>query len=227
MKTSKRTLAIGDIHGCNDALDRLLDELALQPDDVVVMLGDAIDRGPDSRAVIERLLSLREQCKLIPILGNHEQMLLDARDGEIPVNQWRMYGGSETLDSYVDGLKSSEMEMHVEFIRTWGDYYETASHFFAHGNYVPSLPLGEQPWHLVRWESLRDSMPGVHSSGKTAVVGHTSQKSGEVLNAGHLVCIDTYCHGGGWLTAYEPETGRLWQSNEQGQLQEGELPAPR
>ena len=226
MKTSGRTIAIGDIHGCSDALDLLLDELALQPVDVVVMLGDAIDRGPDSKGVIDRLLSLQEECTLVPILGNHEQMLLDARDCRIPLQQWRMYGGTETLESYGGDHTSKELESHIEFIRTWGDYHETPSHFFAHGNYQPEIVLGDQPWHLMRWESLRGNLPKVHCSGKTAVVGHTSQKNGQPLNAGHLVCIDTYCHGDGWLTALEPETGKLWQANERGEVQEGKLGPP-
>lgn len=227
MTTTGRTIAFGDIHGCSKALEVLLVALAPQADDVLVMLGDAIDRGPDSKGVIDQLLALQEKCKLVPILGNHEQMLIDAREGRIPLPQWRMYGGSETLDSYGGDHTCAAMEEHIDFIRTWGDYSETPSHFFAHGNYVPSKPLSEQPWHLMRWESLRETTPAVHCSGKTAVLGHTSQKSGKVLNLGYLVCIDTYCHGGGWLTAYEPETGKLWQANNQGQLQEAELAPPR
>jgi serine/threonine protein phosphatase 1 len=60
--------------------------------------------------------------------------------------------------------------------------------------------------------------PGPHESGKTVIVGHTSQKSGEILDLGHLVCIDTYCHGGSWLTALEVTTGQVWQANRNGEL---------
>ena len=54
-------------------------------------------------------------------------------------------------------------------------------------------------------------------SGKTAVVGHTSQKTGEVLDVGHLICIDTYCYGGGWLTAFDATDGRYWQVDREGE----------
>src|ERR671921_455665 len=69
-----RTIAVGDIHGCSSALD------AIRPrnDDVVVTLGDYINRGPDSRGVIDRLIDLGRRCRLVPLLGNHDQMLFEA-----------------------------------------------------------------------------------------------------------------------------------------------------
>jgi serine/threonine protein phosphatase 1 len=226
--THSRTLAIGDIHGCSAALETLVDALQVTADDVVVMLGDAIDRGPDSRDVVEQLLTLREACRFVPILGNHEQMLLDAVDGEIPLQDWLRYGGEETLDSYGKGASLSVLpDEHIEFLRSWGDYHETSSHFFAHGNYLVDTPLQEQPWDWLRWESLRNLLPGMHCSGKTAVLGHTSNKQGEILNLGYLICIDTYCYGDYWLTALEPETQRVWQANQRGVLRESMLAPPR
>jgi serine/threonine protein phosphatase 1 len=61
---------------------------------------------------------------------------------------------------------------------------------------------------------LRNRIPGHHCSGKTVIVGHTPQKSGEVLDLGHLVCIDTFCCGGGWLTAMDLGTGEILQANQ-------------
>jgi serine/threonine protein phosphatase 1 len=63
-------------------------------------------------------------------------------------------------------------------------------------------------------------VPARHCSGKVAVVGHTPQKSGEVLDLGYLKCIDTFCHGGGWLTALEVGTGKVWQANRAGEVRE-------
>jgi serine/threonine protein phosphatase 1 len=223
--TNPRTIAIGDIHGCGAALAALLPALKLGYDDVVVVLGDAIDRGPDSRGVVEQLLDLRRRCRMVPLLGNHEQMLLEAVDGQIPLQDWLQYGGAETLDSYGKGAPLDILpDEHVDFLRTWGDYHETPSHFFAHGNYIADVDLREQPWDWLRWESLRNLLPGPHDSGKTAVLGHTSNKQGEIINLGHLVCIDTYCYGGYWLTAFEPGTDRIWQANERGEMRESELP---
>ena len=223
-----RTIAIGDIHGCDVALESLVAALGLSGRDRLIMLGDAVDRGPGSRRVVEQLLSLREQCRLVPILGNHEQMLLDAVDGRIALPDWLIHGGAETLDSYGKGSALTAIpEEHIEFIRTWGDYYETETHFFAHGNYQHHVPLAQQPWEVMRWRSLSYYTPDPHVSGKIAVLGHTSNKQGQVVNLGHLVCIDTYCHGGGWLTAFDADRGRLWQVSKSGEVRESELPNAR
>jgi serine/threonine protein phosphatase 1 len=222
-----RTLAIGDIHGCNTALATLLEGLELTADDAVVMLGDAVDRGPDSRDVVGQLMALRERCQVVCILGNHEQMLLDALDGRMPLQEWLVHGGAQTLDSYGQGAGLNALDpTHIEFIRTWGDVHETESHFFAHGNYLATRPLNRQPWRDLRWQSLKWHTPAAHVSGKTAVLGHTSNKQGEILNLGHLVCIDTYCHGGKWLTALDAASGRVWQANEFRELRTAELPPP-
>ena len=55
-------------------------------------------------------------------------------------------------------------------------------------------------------------------SGKIAIVGHTPQKHGDILDLGYLKCIDTFCHGGGWLTALDVDAGRVWQANMAGQM---------
>jgi serine/threonine protein phosphatase 1 len=72
-----RTIAIGDIHGCATALKTLVQAIAPGPADTLIPLGDVIDRGPQSRQVIEQLLELRARCQLRPVLGNHEEMLLN------------------------------------------------------------------------------------------------------------------------------------------------------
>ncbi len=223
--TTARNIAIGDIHGCATALRTLLATLNLTATDTLVMLGDAVDRGSDSRDVLEQLLAVREHCNLVPILGNHEQMLLDVINGLMPLQDWLIHGGSETLDSYGTNAALTAIPIkHYDFIRSWINYHETGGHFFAHGNYLPEINLSQQPWQQTRWQSLREFLPGPHVSGKIAVLGHTSNKRGQIVNHGHLICIDTYCHGGAWLTALEPETGKIWQANEEGESREGELP---
>lgn len=213
-----RTIAIGDVHGCAAALRAMLGRIEPRVDDTIVMLGDCVDRGPDSRGVIEELLALRERCHLVPLMGNHEEMMLNFLDNRAQPDNWLLCGGQATMDSYreADG-KSSVPQAHVDFIRSWVDFLETDAHFFVHGGYHPEQPLGGQRWQMWRWHSLRDMLPGPHVSGKIAVVGHTSQKSGEPLDVGHLNCIDTYCYGGGWLSALEPATGLIWQVDRQGQ----------
>jgi serine/threonine protein phosphatase 1 len=223
-----RVIAIGDVHGCAAALRALVSEIRPQPDDTLVILGDCVDRGPDSRGTVDEVLRLRDKCQLVPLMGNHEEMMLNYLDGKPQPDNWLEVGGAATLRSYAtsDGQIEVSPE-HVDFIRAWGDFHEMDTHFFVHGSYDPELPLPLQRWNVFRWHSLRDGLPGAHESGRTAVVGHTSQKSGEVLDVGYLKCIDTYCWGGGWLTALDVTTGQLWQCDRDGRPRDGNFVVDR
>ena len=216
-----RLFAIGDIHGCLAALDRLLDEINPQPQDLVVTLGDYVDRGPNSCGVVNRLIELGSHTRLVGILGNHEQMMLDViRHGD-PHHAWLRYGGLETLESY--GFTGDLNFLPAEqerFFDALGDYFEFQDYIFMHAGYDPQLPLDQQTTEMLRWYSLTQGIPGPHISGKTAVVGHTANREGAILDAGHLLCLDTYCYGGGWLTAMELHTRRTWQVSPEGELRD-------
>lgn len=218
---SSRVIAIGDVHGCATALRALIEIIRPQPDDTLIPLGDCVDRGPESRQAVEALLALREQCRLVPLLGNHEEMMLNFLDGRPQPDDWLECGGAATLASYDAARDPSDIPAnHLAFIRSWGDCFETDAHFFVHGSYDAARPLAEQRWQTWRWHSLRDMVPAPHVSGKIAVVGHTSLKDGEILDLGHVVCIDTYCWGGGWLTALDTTTGQTWQVDRKGRLRQ-------
>lgn len=212
-----RTIAIGDVHGCALALEAVLTAIGPQPDDQIITLGDYIDRGPDSRGVIERLLRLRDECRLTTLLGNHEVMLIEAVDSLPAFENWQRYGGRQMLESY-GGTMEQIPDEHWAFIRGLPLVHETQNHFFIHANYDPHKPLQQQPEYLALWEHCDMFVPPPHDSGKTAIVGHTAQRSGEVFDRGHLVCIDTYCHGGKWLTALEVNTGQMWQGDRAGNM---------
>lgn len=214
-----RLIAIGDIHGCSAALRAILDAIDLRDDDRIVTLGDYVDRGPDSRGVIEALLELDASGRLVSLLGNHEEMMLGALRGTYPRPAWLQYGGVATLDSYgfVGDLKVIPQE-HLDFLDRCLSYYETGDFIFTHANYVADEPMDRQPAEALRWQSLLEHDPGPHMSGKRVFVGHTAQKRGVVLDLGYLVCLDTYCHGGGWLTAWEVHTGQKWQASASGVL---------
>ena len=138
-----------------------------------------------------------------PLLGNHDQLMLDALTGGDPLD-WYGSGGLATLESYDRWRRFDAVPgRHVAFLRGCRDYHETESHIFVHASYDPELPMKDQSISKLRWAKLRVDQARPHRSGRTVVVGHTSQKSGEVLNLGHLICIDTFCHGGGWLTALD------------------------
>jgi serine/threonine protein phosphatase 1 len=219
-----RVLAIGDIHGSIVALETLLEAVAPTPKDLLVTLGDYVDRGARSREVIDRLIALQATGRLVALLGDHDQMMLDAREDVAKLVEWSRGYGTKTLASYSTrggpGSLGDVPPTHWQFLeRDCRDWFETDTHFFVHANAYPDFPLSEQPVYMLRWEPFGDPAP--HSSGKVMVCGHTSQKDGRPLNLGHAICIDTYAHGGGWLTCLDTKTGRVWQANEEREVQQG------
>jgi serine/threonine protein phosphatase 1 len=213
---SGRLIAIGDIHGCAHALRRLITAISPRPEDVIVTLGDVLDRGPNSREVIELLMDLSQKCVFKPVLGNHEEMFLDVFNEKISPLPWIRFGGAATLDSYgFSGDLSVIPREHVEFLATFVDFVESDSYFFVHANYEADRPLSQQDSKWLRWKSLEEIVPTRHQSGKTAIVGHTPDRSGEIFSLKHLKCIDTFCYGGGWLTALDVGSGEIWQVNEE------------
>ncbi|MDX2035209.1 MAG: metallophosphoesterase family protein [Isosphaeraceae bacterium] len=234
-----RTLAIGDIHGCYDALIALTGAIALRPSDRIVSLGDYIDRGPDSRRVIDWLIDYSEANpgRLFALRGNHELMLEGARLGGKPFGCWLAAGGIETLRSY--GLEMSPTELlqvphdqilaaipdrHWKFIeRELLPFHEIDTHFFVHANAHPERELDAQSPFMLYWELFGEARP--HRSGKVMVCGHSVQASGLPSHVGHSVCIDTGACRGRWLTCLEVETGVYWQANQAGETRSGRLDA--
>lgn len=212
-----RTIAISDIHGHTQALDAILAAIEPRPADTLVFLGDYVDLGPDSKGVLERLLGLGKQFHVVALMGNHEEMMVGAREGRSDLRFWMNFGARETLESYGDAgdlrLVPSE---HFRFLKGLPLFYETETHFFIHANYDPNRPLDQQESATALWKHLNE-IPLPHASGKIAVVGHTPQESQRVLDLPHLKCIDTGCGHGGLLTALEiGRDGKRWQVDEFG-----------
>ena len=214
-----RIIAIGDIHGCLAALQALLDVIQPGGDDTIVTLGDYVDRGPDSCGVLEALMGLEKRTNLVPLLGNHDEMMLEICRGRtyLPA-YWLDLGGAATLASYGASESVDVWPTHIEFLGRCRVAFETEHFIFVHANYCAEMPIDQVPRSVLLWESFRDDVPGAHFSGKTVIVGHTSQKTGEVLDLGHLRCIDTWCYGNGWLTAMDVESGLIWQADKSGRL---------
>ena len=223
-----RVLAIGDIHGCRAALDTLLGFVQLRPTDQLVFLGDYVDRGPDSKGVLDRLVELRRSYDVVCLRGNHEVMMLGAREGRDDYRFWVACGGAAALESYAgpDGVATLDdiPEAHWCLIgRGCVDWYETDRHIFVHANLHPDKPLREQPAEWLQWQPLEKEWHKAHVSGKTMVCGHTEQRSGLPLRLIGAVCIDTWAYGDGWLTCLDVDTGEVWQANELGQTRYGLL----
>jgi len=212
-----RTLAIGDIHGCRQALERLVSLVALQPDDRLIFLGDYVDRGADTKGVIDWILAEREKREVITLRGNHEVMMMESREDWPKFGAWQGFGGQETLVSYGEALADDWVELvpvaHWNFLESTVPCHETETHLFVHGCLAHDLPPDEQPDDYLYWMRVYDQKP--HQSGKKVICGHASQKSGEIYVSKHAVCIDTWPMGK-WLTCLDVDTEEFWQASEHG-----------
>jgi serine/threonine protein phosphatase 1 len=200
-------IAIGDVHGCPDSLDALLDRLAPDPDaDHLVFVGDYIDRGPDSKGVIDRLLALQENGPACTFLrGNHEALMLDylaggegqpAADATHALRLWQQNGGGATLRSYASsgGTTVQLPEAHVAFVRETELYHETPDFFFVHAGLDPERTVRENveadDERTFLWERGHFEAPEPAWE-KPVVCGHTPQP--EPIDREKLIAIDTGC----------------------------------
>lgn len=187
-------IAIGDIHGCALTMDALISRLEPGQGDHLVFIGDYIDRGPDSKGVIERLIKFKDEFNCTFLRGNHEELLLGyIDDGEYDL--WAINGGIATQQSYgVMGDGATFPGDHIEFIRATEFYLETEEFFFVHAGLRPNLTvaenLAEENEHVYLWERghlKSDSLAWE----KTVVCGHTPQPW--PTDEKKLINIDTGC----------------------------------
>ncbi len=220
-----RVFAIGDIHGRLDLLDALMEKIvayhtaaraAAHP--IVVCLGDYVDRGPDSKGVISRLIEWREAgLEAVFLKGNHEAMFEAALLTGEEFGRWVGNGGAMTLESYGFGdwrwpapdsgeltqeLREAAMrEMpagHLEFLRDAPLSYTLGDYFFAHAGVRPDVPLEAQEEDDLLW--IRgDFLNHAGNFGKVIVHGHTPMRHPEVRP--NRIGIDTGAFFTGRLTA--------------------------
>nr|WP_245404601.1 metallophosphoesterase family protein [Ancylobacter gelatini] len=209
----RRVYAIGDIHGRYDLLTRMLDTIhrdaaggAAEPQ--IVFLGDYIDRGADSRSVLECLRG-GTQHGWTCLMGNHEAMLLAVLDGELDWPMWLGHGGAETLFSY--GLSTREFAgrtepealreavlsavpaSHIDFLRGLAGSHEVGGYFFCHAGIRPGVALERQVLSDLLW-IREDFTESALDHGKRVVHGHTPVMEPEILP--NRVNVDT----GAYLT---------------------------
>lgn len=219
-KPGMRAYAVGDVHGCIGHLEALLglidaDLSGFAGTSCVVFLGDLIDRGPDSRAVIEKLLTYnRDRVRPIFLMGNHEEFMLRSVAGELgAIHRWLEFGGAECVASYgltADRLLSVEEgaaaallreaipARHLDFISGFGDTFAFGEYLFVHAGIRPGLALDRQEHGDLRW--IREpflSHRGSH--GFMVVHGHTITE--DVEERSNRIGIDTGAYRGGPLTA--------------------------
>lgn len=193
--SQKKYLAIGDIHGCLKSLQALLEKLEEYSDRRFVFLGDYIDRGPNSKGVVDFLLEFKEQQDCIFLRGNHEQMLLDAYKMN-DVDLWLMNGGRSTLESYGATYNQLEIpESHIAFYNQTRMYFDTPDYFFVHAGLSPELTIKESLQDDERIEDFlweRSHLNAFETPWeKTVVFGHTPRP--HPIRKNKMLGLDTGC----------------------------------
>lgn len=192
----QKYIAIGDVHGCWQSMETLLDKLAPYYNNrQFVFIGDYIDRGPDSKKVVDILLDFQKKVDCVFLRGNHEQMLLDAiRKGKRSL--WLMNGGDTTLHSYgiQDGSVTFPKE-HQKFYEETRMYYDTEDYFFVHAGLSPGKTIAQsieddREIQEFLWE--RSHLNAFETPWeKTVVFGHTPRT--KPINKNKMIGIDTGC----------------------------------
>jgi serine/threonine protein phosphatase 1 len=197
-----RSFVVGDIHGCNETFSRLLDVIGLSRTDTLYLLGDLVDRGPDSKGVIETIIQmLRGGLDIRPIRGNHEEMLLLAeRTGVFEdLLEWLHNGGVATLRNYgVDHPKDIPSD-HLAFLDGLPYYRMTSQYLFVHAGLDFSLgdPLSVAGRTAMLW-TREDKVNSRKIGGRTLVTGHTTQSLEAIqrsLTTKHIVTDNGCCLG--------------------------------
>ncbi len=217
----QRAYAVGDVHGCSHLLMSLIE--AIEADiaqgetagvqSQVILLGDLVDRGPDSAAVVELARKWKQMRPIHILCGNHEEMFLESFTHKDTLRHFLRHGGRETLQSYGIDRKvltkanlaevQELMEAHVpqqhrDFLGEFEDLVQLGDYLFVHAGIEPGVPLEEQKPQTMRW--IREpflSYPRSH--GLVVVHGHTI--TDDVVDAGNRIGIDTGAYSSGRLTA--------------------------
>lgn len=221
-----RIYAIGDIHGRADLLDRLARRIDADiksrpcPATVTVFVGDYVDRGAESREVIERLVRADFPTPIVTLRGNHEDAMLRFLDDAAVLVQWANFGGATTLTSYgvdvgqqmwrggAEAVQAAFLEhipeTHRRFLERTAFSTEYGDYFFCHAGVRPNVPLeGQEPRDLM-WIRY-DFLDFKGDFGKVVVHGHTPHAS--VENLANRINIDTHAYRSGVLTAVALEGG--------------------
>jgi serine/threonine protein phosphatase 1 len=225
----RRIYAVGDIHGRLDLLDRLLAMIDSDnarrggPGSELIFLGDLVDRGPDSRGVVERLLALRDRRPARFLMGNHEEVFLRALEGDLKGLRFLIrIGGRETLLSYgipendyrsldfeglMEAVQAAVPAAHRAFLSTFERWIEAGDYLFVHAGLRPGVLLEKQKASDLRW--IRDDFLNHRASfGKIVVHGHSI--TDDIDERGNRIGIDTGAFASGKLTAIGLEGDQRW-----------------
>ena len=226
----QRVYAVGDVHGRMDLLVRLVDHIRDDNSDRepaktrIIVLGDFIDRGPDSAATLSFLREWStDKIELLVLLGNHERALIESLQGdEVTQDLWMGMGGAATLKSYgveprrtqepglafADRLLTALTTETVGWLQSLPLSWRSGDYFFCHAGVRPGVPLDEQrPEDLLGIKS--DFLRSKSYHGAVIVHGHSDCGSEPVIASNHL-CLDTGAYKSGRLTAAGFQGEKMW-----------------
>lgn len=217
----ERIYAIGDVHGRYDLLRRLFDRIAahssIQPatrSSQIILLGDLVDRGPQSREVVDFITSLNGRYGQVTVLmGNHEELMLAVVGGRLgALNAWRDLGGDATLRSY--GLTEQDLQLpvpalvrraqelipqhHLDSMRRWPLSVQSGDYLFCHAGIRPGIPLRRQTATDLLW-IRREFLDDETDHGMVVVHGHSVSEAVDMRT--NRIGIDTGAYRTGQLTA--------------------------
>jgi serine/threonine protein phosphatase 1 len=224
----ERVYAVGDVHGRRDLFVKLVE--AIEEDDrrrgdaqtTIVLLGDLVDRGPDSSGVIAAARDLQSRRSTRIIAGNHEEMFLESLESIDTLRHFLRFGGRETVLSYpmdsgtFDSLTVEQMQQamrlavpaaDIAFVQDFEHYIEIGDYLFVHAGIRPGVPLSEQAVRDLRW--IREPfLSNGHEHGWCVVHGHTITDAPEIRH--NRIGIDTGAYMSGRLTALGLEGTERW-----------------
>jgi serine/threonine protein phosphatase 1 len=227
MPAETRLYVIGDIHGRSDLLDKMLELIHRDlkkhgwRDSLTITLGDYVDRGPDSRGVLDRLVRNPFPGHYIALRGNHELLFESFLDNGARSEIWRQLGGLETLHSYgvpisevmvgrgtkeaARALKLAMPKVHRAFLSSLRNSICIDNYFFCHAGVRPSVSLAQQNENDLLW--IRDEFLNSEKDfGKMIIHGHSPNEWPEVRR--NRINIDTGAFATGRLTCLVIDDGR-------------------
>jgi serine/threonine protein phosphatase 1 len=209
-----RSFVIGDIHGCAATLRRLIDVvLRPLPEDRIYLLGDLIDRGPDSKGVLDFIFELQERGLTVDsVRGNHEEMCLQAGDGEYNLDLWNANGGQATLESFQADGPGDIPHRYRAYLGSLLHYIQLDDFVIVHAGLNFDLPDPFEDTFTMLWTRSAAVVPQ-RIGGRRLICGHTpvTRLLLEASLGSSRVMLDNGCvyggrHGMGCLAALELET---------------------
>ena len=229
-----RVLAIGDVHGMYQKLIKLMDKIRFNPDeDMLIFLGDYIDRGPDPGRCLQYIFALQQQYPdvVVCLMGNHEVMMSSyfmQKRGSYNnlivdyAGSWLDNGGLETLKQ-LDEMDADTKEELLQWVMNLPVKYQYQDYFFCHAGVDPDVPLSVQNEFDILWR--RQQWWEQYKGEETLVVGHTPVQKVMKLTgkerrtpkplflANHVIMCDTGAYmSGGKLSCVDVLAGKVWQA---------------